>query len=161
MNYLEYFNLVCECVDKAVVLIKKGKDRGYALGSLLRSLCAADDTAHKLAVYYEAFGKADVAPEVREVLGEKIKECQGTLLRLRGYYFILEPRCESLEEMKRSSVIRDVLLNRAERAEHDADVEVENKGHTAYANRLYRVYNILDEYAEDIRVAMTGGNLEI
>ena len=150
MNYYMYFNFVCDCVDKATQFYKDGKDNGLVLGNVVQSLCAADEKAHKLAVLYKALCRID-REDYKEVLVRKTDECFNEIAtQERGGYFVIRPECKTIEQMRRLSVIQNVLLNREERVRQELDT----------ANELSGLYDVLDDYAEDIGAAIHGEDIE-
>ena len=159
MGYHQYFNFVCELVDRATQLFKDGKDRGFALGNILKSLCAADEKAHRLLVCYKALCRADTE-EFRAVCKRKFDEGFEELAQERGKYFVLRPECNSMEQMRRLFVIQTVLLNREERIGDEASKEADADGETAYVFTLFDLYDVLDDYAEDIGAAIHGDSIE-
>ena len=163
MNYMSYFNFLCKCIDTATQLYLDGKDKGYALCHLLERLCVADSKAHILSLYYKAIARCE-RDDWRVSLNRKFDEALAEMLGCRGYYYVINPRRNTLEEfrledLRRLTIIHKVLLNRAERAMNESEAE-EKKGNFKAANKYYYLSDLLDDCAEDIFAAIHGEDIE-
>ena len=158
MNWMSYFNMVCECVNKTTQLYLDGQDKGFALGNLLESLCAADEKAHRLVVYYGALRRTE-REDWRASLQKKFDELLEEMTACRGYYYVIKPKCESFEDMRRLSLIHKVLLNRMERANNQSDEEDE-KENFEVADKYCDLGDLIEDYAEDIFAVIRGEEID-